>query len=41
MWESSSPTVAYRKRNKQIRRKLASCFVLWDHADTVVRLNNP
>jgi len=25
----------------QIRRKLASCFVLWDHADTVVRLNNP
>ena len=24
-----------------IRRKLASCFVLWYNADTVVRLNKP
>jgi hypothetical protein len=24
-----------------IRRKLASCFVLWDNADTVVRLTKP
>ena len=28
-------------QQEQIRRKLASCFVLWDNADTVVRLNNP
>jgi hypothetical protein len=28
-------------QQEQIRRNLASCFVLWDNGDTVVRLNDP